>query len=206
MTMRLPHYLALAAAGLMCIGTMAGDVRAATANNVKCNGCIGEKDIGNKAISKRLIREEAVNAKAIKKGSVKAKLLNADAKPAGIAYAEEYGAGLGINAGVTIMTKVQLKAPAKGYVRLTGYGTLEYGAQELVYCTLNDAQTYYAPAQYYATGEATVSSRYRPVAMERYFEVGAGIGTYYLLCRTDGGNPVQMLNPRLAAEYTPQKY
>jgi len=206
MTQRFAHSIALAAAGFLFIAAQGGDARAATANNVKCNGCVGAKDIGKKAISKKAIQKEAVAAKAIRKGAVKANRLHDKAKPAGIAYAEMDDTGVGIGGNETTMLTVELKAPAAGYVRVTAYGTLEYAAQELVFCSLNTVEAYYDPAAYYATGNSDVENRYKPVAMERLFEVQEGTGTYYYVCRTDGGNAVQIVNPRLIAEYVPQQY
>jgi hypothetical protein len=59
---------------------VSGDAGAQTAKNLKCNGCVGNKDIGKNAVREKHIKKNAVTSSKIKNGTIKEEDLADSAK------------------------------------------------------------------------------------------------------------------------------
>jgi len=200
----------------------ATDLSAQTAKNLKCNGCVGKKDLGkksvtkkaiaNKAVTKKAIANQAITSNAIKDGAVSAaKLsdgavtaakLSDGAKPGGVAEAEGFGEIVVIN-DITDAISVSIDAPSDGFALVTASGifTFEGADAEVGICMVTDGL---AMNEEEAVATTVPDDTFAAFAQTRVLSAVAGTNTYRLLCDTDApADSLGVMSPVITALFVP---
>jgi len=190
------RYALVAAAVVVAASAFSADtVIAKPANDLKCKGCVGKKDIAKKAVTK----------KAIRKGNVTPKHLATTAKPTGVDFVE-LPAPTGdatVNASGQRVATVSMKVPGPGYVVVNadfvGFSQI---ADRILTCALTHDD---ADVGIEFNSNAPTAD-YRPVAFTRTLEVPKA-GTYKvsLDCRTKSGEML-VRSTTLTGMFVPNRY
>ena len=194
---------------------------AQTATDVKCRGCVGDKDIGKKAVKPKHLKPKAIKSKhirdnaiqsqhiapdavdstRIKDGTVEADDLAASAKPTGVDWADG-DQDLDLVPGGTAVRTVVVSAPTAGYVTVMAAWHFYGSNPGIAICSLNtEIATDTAHA---IIGERTTSD-YLPGAAVRTFEVEAGENTFHLVCSVGAGEAT-VRDSSMSAIFTPARY
>lgn len=167
---------------------------AQTATNLKCRGCVGNRDIG----------KDAVRSRNIKNGQVKPVDLAKSAKPAIAVRSELESDSTG---GVpivenTLLRTISLNVPAAGVVLATG--TVQVLVGGIVVCIVHDAATFALNVDI-SVKVSSSAGQVIPVSQTRAFPVsGPGTIVIRLLCTNGGAGSPTAENPVLTAFYVPQ--
>jgi len=192
---------------------LAASAHAQTATNLTCKGCVGKKDIGKNAISKKNIRKGAIRKKhlgknavrstAIRNGTVSARDLAETAKPGGADSTEgpSYTALTLAHADVISTT---LSAPAAGVAVVSATWYFSGTAGDTGRCYLNTTPDTTEGPFVFADADGGGSFR-EDAAITRLFEIGKGNTTFYLNC-SDDGTDMGVVYPVVTALYFPNRY
>ncbi len=172
---------------------------AQTARDLNCRGCVGARDIGRKAVTRKHIRPNAITSAAITDGSVSADDLADGAKPAGIASGFVSGP-IYLTGTPEIVFHIDVDAPGAGTIAASAdFSAATSGA--VWSCSLvsgNDAGV--------NTNFGGGTSGYFSASLTRVIPVaGAGPVTINLFCTEAGGN-VQIENINVTALFVPASY
>jgi len=196
-------FWAFAVAAIIGVGTT--PVSAQSAKNLKCKGCVGKKQLGNKAVIESRIRDGAVTSAKIRDGSVGPADLAAAAKPTGANFTSARPAK---DVGDTpeVLRSLTITAPTPGLVLATASGSFYLEGNAYVICSLSLDEavddTHEIQGQTGATTEITI-----PFSGTRIFEVPAGNTTINLVCdRPFDGNNVTVIDSVLTAVFIPNRY
>jgi hypothetical protein len=161
--------------------------QAQTATNLICNGCVGYKDIGKKA----------VRNKNIDKGTIKPNRLRA---PTGAAGTQSSSVGAVTN---TIVGSITVEIPSKGVVVVNASSYAYFSTNGIyVTCTITKETTTGSP-YLRANGANDADSQRAIIAGTRAFEESSGgTYTYNLVCSRSGGT-ITMYTPTMTAIYAP---
>jgi hypothetical protein len=168
-------------------------VSAATANDLRCRGCVGKSDI----------QKNAIRSSKVKDGQIRPRDLHATAKPTGVNFSEFLG-GHEVASEVRTVRGVAIEAPARGYVvvNATWYYSGTTRSQALCYL-LDEANKIGGPSSF---GLSAGQELYREAAaLTRTFEVPAGKTIFYLNCN-DGGTDMKIFDISFNALFVPNRY
>jgi len=174
------HLGAIAAAALT-LAAVAPDALAGTATNLKCEGCVGTRDIG--------------------KGQVKARNLHKSAKPAAIAASVKTGFVVDATDTTQVVRKVTITAPGPGAVTATANAVVDH-AEGGVFCKIDTAITpiVQADEELCFGYRSDSSSLFSSVSGQTVFVVSAGKLDVYFLCRrVSSANTPRLFNATLTA-------
>jgi hypothetical protein len=187
---------------------------AQVANDLKCKGCVGKKDIGKKAvrpkhikknaIKSKHIRDGAVQTEAMQDGAVTAAKLADSAKPTGGDHAEStdvYALAPPYQAVVT----TAVTAPGPGFIIAIANWTYTATSGNVF------GNCYLATAPEISDGPGAPANSplgamvyYNGASISRMFEVPAGVTTLYLNCY--GQATMSVTQPQLTAFFVPNRY
>jgi hypothetical protein len=180
-------------AAALALAAAATPLAAATATNLKCNGCVGTKDIGS----------SAVTGAKIKDGSIGAKDLAKTAKPTGLDY-DSSNSGTTIDIAVAIVRSVTLNAPGPGYALVSATGTALLSGSSGIKCSISKDANLDLSQRVLAENGATSSSSI-PVAITNVYAVDKGDTQFNLLCTKLSGTAT-MYDHIIFAVFMPNRY
>jgi hypothetical protein len=167
---------------------------AQTATKLNCNGCVGNKQLGNKAVTN----------KKIKPGTIKNKNLGKDAKAAGVAFVGPTDAP-SIN-GQTQVAFVSLAAPGNGYAVVNASGAFAFTGTDTVECEITEASSTDSTNSFSTRGaSATIGTEGKAFGATRVFPVSGGGNTVIKLVCTANGS-VSANNVFMNAIFVPNDY
>ena len=174
------------------------DAHAQTARNLKCNGCVGTRDLADGAIT----------SKKIQNRQVKPADLSNKAKPSGAAFSE-INSYVSLEEDPIVLRKIAINAPANGIVIANASGNPYFNDADpkTIFCTISldpgspiDWKTEITTSQ---TG-STVQNRDTPISLVRAFKINKGQIKIYFLCReTSSDAGVDFYDPVLVGFFVP---
>lgn len=187
--------VAAAVAATLFLCGLSGAAGAQTATNLKCDGCVGRKDIGYHVV---------VGSRHLKHKSVTPSELHDTAKPAGAnGFRSPYEYAMGVDT-IESIEHTSIVAPGKGVVTVFATWAFHVGAlADQASCNLATVKG--AEAPYLSTVSGTGSEFFVPGAAVRTFNVKPGETEFWLNC-SQTAQWVNIWQPSISAIFTPQKY
>lgn len=179
---------------------------AQTAKDLKCRGCVGSRDLGNKAVSAKHIKPNAVDSTAIKDASILPADLAATAQPTGAVHAASYITAHSLTPSLSQIYSVEMTAPSNGYAVVIAnwtFSTFQGGASASCYVETTPGSGTGVSA--YMESDPNDTTSYDAAALTRMFPVGKGKTTFYLNCR-EMTHDVSVIEPQITAIFVPNKY
>ncbi len=178
-------------------------VNAQVAADLKCRGCVGSKDIGRNAVTKKSVRTGAIDSRAIRDGSVGPGDLAAAAKPTGVDFAED-PVTAAIPDSVGSMISTTLTAPVPGFAVVFASWFYSTGAGVSASCYLGtEAGVADGAPDIMLSGTNT---NYRETGgLVRTFAVPAGDTAVHLNCK-DEGTGAYIGARKITALFVPNRY
>lgn len=173
-----------------------GDASAQTATNLICRGCVGTRDIRNKAVTSKKIRN----------GQVKPVDLHRSAKPAAANFSSVNGEDAGtLPTTDTVVAQVTMNLPAPGVVIANAGGWAVFNDNpSSILCAISKTTSTSGQPFIIAQNHNEANARRMPTPVTRGFvEDTAGSHTYYFVCRTHLGSSGHN-DAMLTTVYVPQ--
>ncbi len=187
--------LALTATPLLAAPLDTG--HAQTATDLNCRGCVGGRDIGRNAVSKKKIR----------KNSVDAARLAPNAKPVGYAETARDAETIPLSTAAQVIVSVTLHAPARGYAFVVGEGLMRFDAlANAAACNVTPSTAHTFDIGGGTSGDGADENQYMGYSGSRVYPVTPGANTFNLVCRTMNAASVGIINPKISALFVPQAY
>ena len=189
---------ALVAALLVAAGTSAvPSAQAQTATDLKCNGCVGKKDIGKNALTSKKIAD----------GAVRAEQMAAGARPdaARNAFLE---VSFGLSDTGATHRKIEVDLPVRSNLIAFANWQFAIGNEEGGDCAITlDTFGFLNTFSNGASENGNINNQVTRFAMSAtgmFHDVPAGEHTVRLFCRADPGDHLGILNPSLTVMAVPQ--
>ena len=185
-------------------------VVAETATDLRCNGCVGKKDLGKKAVRSKSIKPKAIRATHLADGTVLPQHLSSDAvlpqhlsaaaKPGGVDYLEGDLTSV-LSATSASVISVEITVPAAGFVTvLANWYMLASGTDGYANCGLDPAEGVIERPKTVAT---IVKDAFASGATMRTFSVSGGTTRFHLNC---SGSSTLLFEPVITAMFFPNRY
>jgi hypothetical protein len=190
---RIGSGLALSVA--ICFGVTGA--QAQTANNLKCKGCVGTRDLGANAVKTKKIKDGAITTSKIKDGAVTVEKLNQNAKTSVSASRTNTNSFTSLTNTPATVKSVNFDVSGPGAVTLI-YSVVLYknAVSSQAYCYINPLPSFRCVVSGVAdTGYGLCSG------VETIPVSAAGNQTFDLMCVEQVGD-VQYLDTSLSALYT----
>ena len=224
-----PAKLAIICVSIVCAALALPGIQrrasAQTATDLKCMGCVGDKDLGKKTVKSKHLKKNAVKSKHIKDGSITASDLGADAVTSGhiqdgtvgpedLADGAKPGGANSIFGNTTAnletsskeVESLTISAPGPGYVVAMATWIFHNNTSSVGgYCSLSDQPDVEEEPYAYGYSATVTSFFYDAASLVRTIEVPAGDTTVYLNCREEGGD-MNVTFPNINAFFVPNKY